>query len=47
MQRAPDPNNIAVYLDTSLLAKDPTNGWSLSGTQTIVLNGIKLLNSST
>jgi hypothetical protein len=38
-QTPPDPNNIAVYLDTSLLAKDPTNGWSLSGTQTIVLNG--------
>ncbi|HEX7506979.1 MAG TPA: vWA domain-containing protein [Polyangia bacterium] len=38
-QTPPDPNNIAVYLDTNLLAKDPTNGWSLSGTQTVVLNG--------
>jgi len=36
----PDPNNIAVYLDKNLVAKDPTNGWTLGGnSQTVVLNG--------
>jgi hypothetical protein len=36
----PDANNLAVYLDKNLIAKDPTNGWSFgSNTQTIVLNG--------
>jgi hypothetical protein len=36
----PDPNNVAVYLDKKLVAKDPANGWSFgASTQTIVLNG--------
>jgi len=35
-----DPNNIAVYLDGTLLAKDPANGWSFgASTQTVTLNG--------
>ena len=39
-QTPPDPNNIAVYLDKNLVAKDPTNGWTLGGnSQTVVLNG--------
>jgi len=36
----PDVNNIAVYLDKSLVAKDGANGWSLGANSlTIVLNG--------
>jgi hypothetical protein len=36
----PDPNNVAVYLNKSLVAKDDGNGWSFgSDPQTIVLNG--------
>jgi len=35
----PDPNNIAVYLDKNLVQQDSTNGWSLSGNNTVVLNG--------
>lgn len=38
---APDPNNVAVYLDTNLIAKDAANGWSWApnSTTTVVLNG--------
>jgi hypothetical protein len=36
----PDANNVAVYLDKSLLKQDPSNGWGFGATsQTIVLNG--------
>ena len=36
----PDVNNIAVYLDKNLVAKDGANGWSLGANSlTIVLNG--------
>lgn len=36
----PDPNNVAVYLDKQLVAKDADNGWSFAGgNKTIVLNG--------
>jgi len=36
----PDTNNVAVYLDKSLLKRDPNNGWGFGATfQTIVLNG--------
>jgi hypothetical protein len=39
-QTPPDVNNIAVYLDGKIAAKDPVNGWSLGGnSQTVVLNG--------
>jgi len=40
LKAPPDQNNIAVYLDTHLVAQDPVNGWSLgANAQTIVLNG--------
>jgi hypothetical protein len=36
----PDPNNIGIYLDKSLVPKDDANGWSFgASTQSIVLNG--------
>ena len=36
----PDPDNIAVYLNKQLVAKDDSNGWSFgAGTETITLNG--------
>lgn len=36
----PDANNVAVYLDKSLLKQDPSNGWGFGATsQAIVLNG--------
>jgi hypothetical protein len=36
----PDVNNIAVYLDKNLVAKDGANGWTLGANSlTIVLNG--------
>lgn len=36
----PDPNNVAVYLDKNLVAKDPVDGWSFGATnQTVTLNG--------
>jgi hypothetical protein len=36
----PDPNNVAVYLDKSLVPKDANNGWAFgSNNQTIVLKG--------
>ena len=36
----PDPNNIAVYLDKQLVAKDVVNGWSVgTSSSSIVLNG--------
>jgi hypothetical protein len=39
-QAPPDVNNVAVYLDKSLVAKDSANGWSLGANSlTIVLNG--------
>jgi hypothetical protein len=39
-QAPPDVNNIAVYLDKSLVTKDGANGWSLGANSlTIVLNG--------
>jgi hypothetical protein len=39
-QTPPDVNNVAVYLDKSLVAKDSVNGWSLGANAlTIVLNG--------
>jgi hypothetical protein len=39
-QTPPDVNNVAVYLDKSLVAKDRVNGWSLGANAlTIVLNG--------
>ena len=35
-----DPNNVAVYLDGKLVAKDPANGWSFgANTRTVMLNG--------
>jgi hypothetical protein len=41
MSRAPDdPANIAVYLDGSLLANDPANGWTFGATtQAVILKG--------
>jgi hypothetical protein len=39
-QASPDVNNVAVYLDKSLVAKDSANGWSLgANSTTIELNG--------
>jgi hypothetical protein len=39
-QSPPDPENIAVYLDGQLVAKDPANGWSFgSSPLTVTLNG--------
>ena len=39
-QAPPDVNNVAVYLDKSLVAKDSANGWSLGANSlTVVLNG--------
>jgi hypothetical protein len=39
-QAPPDANNVAVYLDKSMVAKDSANGWSLGANSlTIVLNG--------
>jgi hypothetical protein len=36
----PDPNNVAVYLDTNLVSKDSANGWSFGANSTsIILNG--------
>jgi hypothetical protein len=36
----PDPNNVAVYLDTNLVGQDSANGWSFgANSTTIVLNG--------
>ena len=35
-----DLDNVAVYLDKTLVQKDPTNGWSFgANNQTVVLNG--------
>jgi hypothetical protein len=39
-QVPPDPNNVAVYLDTNLVSQDSANGWSFgANSTTIVLNG--------
>jgi hypothetical protein len=39
-QTPPDPGNIAVYLNGSLLPQDPGNGWSFgANSQTVVING--------
>ena len=39
-EQPPDPDNVAVYLDGELVAKDPDNGWSFgTTTQTVMLNG--------
>lgn len=39
-QTPPDVNNVAVYMDGALVAKDSTNGWSFGATsQTVILNG--------
>jgi hypothetical protein len=39
-QSPPVPENVAVYLDGQLVAKDPSNGWSFgASSQTVMLNG--------
>jgi hypothetical protein len=39
-QSPPDPDNIAVYLDGKLMAKDSANGWSFGASPlTVMLNG--------
>jgi type IV pilus assembly protein PilY1 len=39
-QAPPDANNVAVYLDKSLVAKDSANGWTMGANAlTVVLNG--------
>jgi von Willebrand factor type A domain len=39
-QAPPDPDNIAVYLNKKLVAKDPVNGWSFGPSAlVVVLNG--------
>jgi len=36
----PDPNNVAVYVDKQVVAKNPTNGWTYgTSTSTIALSG--------
>jgi hypothetical protein len=38
--RPPDPNNVAVYFENKLVAKDDVDGWSYANdTESIVLNG--------
>ncbi len=39
-QSPPEPNNIAVYVGTEAIAKDPANGWSYgANSQTVNFNG--------
>jgi len=39
-QLPPDPNNVAVYLDGKLIARDAANGWTFGTTsQTVMLSG--------
>ena len=39
-QTPPNPDNVAVYIDGSLVSQDATNGWSFgASSQTVVLNG--------
>jgi len=35
----PDPNNLGVYLDKHLVAQSSSDGWTLSGSDTVTFNG--------
>ena len=35
-QTPPDPNNVAVYVDTNLVPKDSANGWSFGANSTSI-----------